>query len=368
MPGGKHMNDMSSPATLDVAFREEGRGAFIMLNRPRALNALTHDMIVSMNLHYLKWAAAPRVYGVVLEAAPGRAFCVGGDIRALVEDASGDIDKALRFFRDEYQHNWTLECFTKPNVALIDGPVMGGGAGISIFGTHRVAGENFRFAMPETTIGFFPDIGGGWFMSRFPGETGLYLALTGKTVERADAFYLGVATHCIPAAQFEAIRAAMIESDPIDPFLDALHRHPGESEIARLRPAIDRIFSAATVEDILSRLDAETGDHAEWARETATAIRRNAPLSLKVTLRQLRLARQAATLKEALITDFRLAARLVGAPDFREGVRAALIDKDRAPKWRPAALSEVTDAMVEACFAPLGEGELTLKDHWTLID
>src|SRR5688572_16565714 len=200
------MNNQSATPAQDVLFREEGRAAFITLNRQQALNALTHDMVTAMNRNYLRWAAAPRIYGVVLEAAPGRAFCVGGDIRALIEAAHGDLDKALGFFRDEYQHNWTLECFTKPNVALIDGPVMGGGVGISIFGTHRVAGENFRFAMPETTIGFFPDIGGGWFMSRFPGETGAYLALTGRSVTREDAFYLGVATHCIPAEQFSAIR------------------------------------------------------------------------------------------------------------------------------------------------------------------
>jgi enoyl-CoA hydratase len=362
------MNDQSSARTLDVVFREEGRAAFIMLNRQQALNALTHDMISGMYKQYLRWAAAPRVYGVVLEAAPGRAFCVGGDIRSLMEIVSGDLDSALRFFRDEYQHNWTLECFIKPNVALIDGPVMGGGVGISIFGTHRVAGENFRFAMPETTIGFFPDVGGGWFMSRFPGETGLYLALTGRTVGRADGYYLGVASHCIPAADFDKIRHAMIESDPIDPFLDELHRHPGDSEIERLRPAIDRAFSGETVEDILSRLDAETGANAEWARETAAAIRRNAPLSLKVTLRQLRLARQNRSLKEALVTDFRLASRLVVAADFREGVRAAVIDKDKNPKWRPATLADVTDDMVEACFAPLGAAELALKDHWTLVD
>jgi enoyl-CoA hydratase len=362
------MNDQSSAPTPDVIFREEGRAAFITLNRQQALNALTHDMISNMNRQYLRWASAPRVYGVVLEAAPGRAFCVGGDIRALIDGAGSDLDAVLNFFRDEYQHNWTLECFTKPNVALIDGPVMGGGVGISIFGTHRVAGENFRFAMPETTIGFFPDVGGGWFMSRFPGETGLYLGLTGRSVGREDGFYLGVASHCVAAADFDKIRHAMVESDPIDPFLDDLHRHPGDSEIERLRPVIDKVFSADTVEEILSRLDAETGAHAEWARETAGAIRRNAPLSLKVTLRQLRLARQAAALKEALVTDFRLAARLVAAPDFREGVRAAVIDKDRNPKWQPATLADVTDDIVEACFAPLGTAELTLKDHWKLID
>src|SRR5262245_58596409 len=179
------MNDQSSPPMADVMFREEGRAAFITLNRGQALNALTHYMISQMNRRYLKWASAPRIYGVVLEAAPGRAFSVGGDIRAVTAGVSGDgLEKAFSFFRDEYQHNWTLQCFTKPNVALIDGPVMGGGVGISIFGTHRVAGEGFRFAMPETSIGFFPDIGGGWFLSRMPGETGTYLALTGRTVGR----------------------------------------------------------------------------------------------------------------------------------------------------------------------------------------
>jgi enoyl-CoA hydratase len=362
------MNDQSNARTPDVIFREEGRAAFITLNRQQALNALTHDMVSGMYRQYLRWAASPRIYGVVLEAAPGRAFCVGGDIRALLENASGDLEKALAFFRDEYQHNWTLECFTKPNVTLIDGPVMGGGVGISIFGTHRVAGEKFQFAMPETTIGFFPDIGGGWFMSRFPGETGTYLALSGRSVQRADGFYLGIASHCVPVADFDKIRHGMIESDPIDPLLADLHRHPGDSEIERLRPVIDKIFSADTVEEILSRLDAESGPHTEWARETAGAIRRNAPLSLKVTLRQLRLARQAATLKEALITDFRLASRLAAAPDFREGVRAAVIDKDRNPKWRPATLAEVTADMVADCFAPLDIPELTLKDHWALVD
>jgi enoyl-CoA hydratase len=361
------MNDQSSAPAADVIFREEGRAAFITLNRSQALNALTHDMVASMNKRYLRWAAAPRIYGVVLESASERAFCVGGDIRSVVDQAQNAPEKAEAFFRDEYQHNWTLECFTKPNVALIDGPVMGGGVGISIYGTHRVAGERFRFAMPEVTIGLFPDIGGGWFMSRFPGETGTYLALTGRSVGRVDGFYLGIASHCIPAADFDKIRHAMIESDPIDPVLAALHQDPGEGEIAPLQDAIDRIFAAETMEDILARLDAETGTHAEWARGTAALIRQNAPLSLKITLRQLRMARGNALLKDALVTDFRLATRMVAAPDFREGVRAAIIDKDRNPRWQPASLADVSDEMVASFFAPL-EQELSLIDHWRLLD
>ncbi len=361
------MNDQSAPHALDVIFREEGRAAFITLNRPQALNALTHDMVAAMNRHYLKWASAPRIYGVVLEAAPGRVFCVGGDVRALVQKAAENLDETLAFFRTEYQHDWTLQCFTKPNVALINGAVMGGGVGISQYGTHRVAGEGYRFAMPEVGIGFFPDVGASYFLSRLPGETGLYLALTGRTIGREDAYYLGLASHCVAAADFDKICQAMIESDPIDPVLEGLHRHPGDSPIAGMRAPIDRIFDAESVEEILSRLDAETGAHAEWARETADVIRQHAPLSLKVALRQLRMGR-GIPMKEALVTEFRLAARFVVSPDFREGVRAALVDKDRAPKWQQSTLAEVTDAMVAACFAPLGEQELHLTDHWTLVD
>jgi enoyl-CoA hydratase len=352
----------------DVLIREEGRAGFLILNRPKALNALTRDMIGTLERHYLKWASTARIYGIVLEAVPGRAFCGGGDIRSLVSGIDSGLEAVLQFFKDEYQHNWTLERFTKPNVALIDGIVMGGGVGISLYGTHRVASEKIVFAMPETGIGFFPDIGGGYFLSRFPGETGLYLALTARSVGCADAFYLGVTTHCVDAAAFDQIRHAMIEGDPIDPVLDNLHRDPGEAELARLQPVIDRVFSADSVEAVLSRLDAETGTHADWAREAAAAIRQRAPLSLKVTFRQIREGRLKPTLKDQLKVEFRLAARMLVRNDLREGVRAALIDRDNPPKWQPATLEDVTDDMVDACFAPLDSGEIDLEDRWTLVD
>lgn len=361
------MSEPSSPSS-EILMREEGRAAFLTLNRQNALNSLTHDMVRTLESQYLKWASTPRIYGVILEAVPGRAFCGGGDIRALIAGMATDMDATIQFFRDEYQHNWSLECFTKPNISLIDGIVMGGGVGIAIYGTHRVAGENFLFAMPENGIGFFPDVGGGFFLSRLPGETGLYLGLTGNSVRRADAYYLGIATHCIDAAEFDQIRHAVIEGDPIDPVLDKLHRNPGESELAALRPIIDRIFSVSGVEEILSRLDAETGEHAEWARETAATIRKRAPLSLKVTLRLVREGRSKPTLKHELMTEFRLVRRFLSQPDIQEGVRAALIDRDQSPKWQPASLEEVTQEMVDACFAPLGDGELSLTDHWTLAD
>ncbi|MGB0084600.1 MAG: enoyl-CoA hydratase/isomerase family protein [Rhodomicrobiaceae bacterium] len=361
---------MSEPSTSadDLIVREEGRAGFLTLNRPKALNALTREMINTLEERYLKWASTARIYGIVLDAVPGRAFCGGGDIRAAAAAIDTDFDAVTQFFRDEYQHNWTLDRFTKPNVSLVNGIVMGGGIGISMFGTHRIAGENLQFAMPETGIGLFPDIGGGYFLSRFPGETGLYLGLTGHSIGPSDAYHLGFATHCIDAADFDTIRHAMIEGDPIDPVLAALHRDPGEGELAALRPAIDRIFSADSVEAILARLENEAGAHAVWAKETAAILRQRAPLSLKVAFRQIREGRHRASLKDELQVEFRIVCRLMKRADLREGVRALLIDRDRSPKWQPATLEEVTDAMVDACFAPLGEKEIDLKDRWTLID
>jgi enoyl-CoA hydratase len=240
--------------------------------------------------------------------------------------------------------------------------------GIYIYGTHRVAGENFRFSMPETGLGFFPDVGGSYFLSRLPGEMGVYLGLTGETVGPADAWHLGLVSHYIPSSDFDMIHNALVESEPIDPFLDELNRDPGTGPLAVLMPVIDRVFSGATMEEIFARLDGQTGEYAEWAQKTAAALRKRAPLSLKVTLRQIREGGKLPRLKEALAMEFRLASRFLAGHDFREGIRAAMIDKDQAPRWQHASLSEVTDTMVDAYFAPLGEGELALKDYWTLDD
>jgi enoyl-CoA hydratase len=361
------MTDQSNE-TPAILFREEGRAGFITLNRPEKLNALTHDMIKSLGPQYIKWGAPGRIYGIVLEAAPCSTFCSGGDVLAIAEAAKADPVAAAEYFRDEYQHDWTLECFSKPHVALIDGMVMGGGVGISIYGTHRVAGENYGLAMPEVGIGFFPDVGASFVLARLPGEMGVYLGLTGRSIGRADACYLELVSHCVDAADFDKVRHAMIEGDPIDPVLDDLHRDPGVSKLAELQPVIDRLFEGSTVEEILTNLDAEQGEHAAWAQETAATIRRSAPLSLKITLRHIREARKFRNVKEALMVDFRIASRMVGAPDLQEGVRAMLIDKDRAPQWQPRTLAEVSDAMVDAYFAPLiSENELELTDHWTLV-
>ncbi len=354
------------PSEAEILFHENGRAGIATLNRPQAYNALTLTMIRGLEAHHLKWARSPKIYGVLLRAR-GEAFCSGGDLRALYEQMqAGEKDAALAYFREEYQHCWTLQSFTKPNVALIDGLMMGGGAGICLYGTHRVAGDGFAFAMPETGIGFFPDVGGSYFLPRMRGQIGVYLALSGHAMNAADAYWLGVVTHCIASERFPQIEEALAQSDPIDPFLDSLHRDPGESELASRQPVIDHCFSASSVEDILSRLGGVSDRDEAWAKDTAKILRRRSPVSLKVTLRLLRESRN--SLKCALQSEYRVTARLLDGEDFAEGIRAKLIDKDQTPLWKPASLQAVSGEMVASYFAPLADRELTLKDHWTLVE
>src|SRR5262249_6561449 len=222
------------------------------------------------------------------------------------------------------------------------------------------------FAMPETGIGFFPDIGGGWFLPRMPGMIGMYLGLTGRHCARADAFYAGVVTHCIPAAQFETVKAAMIEGEPIDPVTDGLHEHPGESWLEKHREPIDRIFSASTLGGIMKSLESEEGPWRAWAQETLGTLAKKSPLSLKVTFEQIRRGKSYKTLKEALIIEYRLATRMVQQPDFLEGVRAIVIDKDQSPRWQPSSLGQVDDAFVQSLFAALPGGDLELTGYSAL--
>jgi enoyl-CoA hydratase len=354
--------DMSE-ASNEIVTTMEGRAAIVRLNRPKALNAVTLEMIHGLSALYHRCAKDPHIYGVVMEAE-GKAFSAGGDIRTIHGLIQNDLARAGTFYAEEYQHNWLLQCFRKRHVALMNGVTMGGGVGISIFGTHRVAGENMAFAMPETGIGFFPDIGGSWFLPRMPGMVGMFLGLTGHICRRADAYYAGAATHCVPAAQFEAVKAAMIEAEPIDAVLDSLHEHPGESFLKKHREPIDRIFAAPSVEEIIKRLENEQGPWREWAQQTLAALAKKAPLSLKVAFEQLRRGKSYKTLKEALTVEYRLATRLIRMPDFPEGIRAVIVDKDQSPKWQPASMAEVSDGFVQSLFEPLSQGDLTLADYW----
>ncbi|MGA9765069.1 MAG: enoyl-CoA hydratase/isomerase family protein [Rhodomicrobium sp.] len=347
----------------DIVTAIEGRAAIVRLSRPKALNAVTFEMIRELEALCHRFARDPHIYAILMEAE-GKAFSAGGDIRTIRDWIRNDLPQADRFYAVEYQHNWSLQCLRRRHIALMNGIAMGGGVGISIFGTHRVAGEKMAFAMPETGIGFFPDIGGGWFLPRMPGMAGMYLGLTGRICGRADAYYAGAVTHCIPEAKFETVKAAVIEAEPIDPILDGLHEPPGESYLEKHSEPVGRIFSAPSLEEILRRLENERGTWQDFAGETLAALSKKSPLSLKVAFEQLRRGKSYRTLKEALIVEYRLATRLIRMHNFSEGIRAVIVDKDQSPKWQPASLSEVSDAFVQSLFEPLPGGDLKLIDYW----
>ena len=338
---------------LSVAL--DGCVAVVTLNRPRALNALTTVMRAALAAAMPGFARDPQVYAVLLRSVSEKAFSTGSDVREIVRLAQAGRTQALRAFADEYRLNWLMECFSKPTISLIDGMVMGGGIGISGYGTHRVAGENYRWAMPETAIGLFPDVGVAYALARL-GPTGQYLGLTGRTIGRADAFRLGFATHCIPAQQLATIQAELALANPVDPLLDGLHRDPGEGELAEHQAAIDEAFGGGSVEDIRLRLEGIQGHSRAWAQEVIADLGKRSPTSLKVTHRHIIEGRQL-DIRQMLMMDYRLVARFLDGHDFYEGVRAALIDKDGAARWRPARLEDVTGGLLDAYFEPLPAGE-----------
>ena len=346
----------------DVEVTIRNAGCVVTLNRPKALNALTTDMRAQVARNMVGLRRNPEIYALIICSSSARAFCAGGDVREMSALAQTDQQAARDMLAAEYQLNWNLECFSKPTISLIDGMIMGSGVGLSAYGTHRVAGTGYVFAMPEVAIGFFPDVGVSSLLARMPSEIGTYLGLTGAKIDRADAFYLGVVTHCIAADKFAAITAQLCDADPVDPVLDALHEDPGASHIKELAPVIQRCFAASDVAQIIANLQAVRGDHQQWADETIAAMTAASPLSLKVTLRLIRAA-QTMDLRQTLIVDYRLGCRFVAAADFHEGVRAALIDKDGKPQWQPARLEDVTEEMVDAYFMPLGDDDLQLKSR-----
>lgn len=368
-PMTTRQDNQASAHTADVICAKDNRAGLVILNRPRALNALSLDMIRDMEAHFHACANDPHIYGVVQRARDDGAFCAGGDVKAIYNSRESDPEAGICFYREEYQHNWTLHRFIKPTVSLINGLCMGGGVGISVHGTHRIAGKDYRLAMPETAIGLFPDIGASHVLPRLPGRIGLYMGLTGAVIGPADGYRLGLATHCIAAEKFDEIAAAMYEAEPIDPFLDSLHADPGEGELTRLRPAIDRCFAAGSLPEIIARLEAETGDTRDWAQTTLASLRAHSPTSLKLTHRLYEEGARADSLKASLKLEFRSAVGCLRAHDHHEGVRAKMIDKDNAPQWQPARLEDVSDAAIDAYLAPLEDvPELELADHWTLIE
>jgi enoyl-CoA hydratase len=302
------------------------------------------------------WTTDAAVSTVVVDAMPGRAFCAGGDIRAIYDAGRKADGSVMRFFETEYRLNAAIHSFPKPHVALIDGYAFGGGCGVSVHGSHRVVSEKAVLAMPETAIGLFPDIGATFFLNRLPGEIGMYLALTGARIDAADAIHCGLATHYVSSADHALLLSRLIGGEAADAALADMSKAPSAGgDLATHRGAIERAFGGASIEEILERLE----DEGEWGKESASLLKTRSPTSLKVTHRQMR---EGATLDfhSCQRMEFRIMARMMSGHDFYEGVRAALIDKDQAPRWRPARLEEVIENGIDRFFAPLGEREFTL--------
>ena len=347
----------SSPGTpeAEAICVRAGRAGLITLNRPQALNALTLGMVRAMRKALDAWADDPEITCVVVQGAGEKAFCAGGDIRRLVEAGrEGRPEEALTFWREEYELNALIADYPKPYIALIDGICMGGGVGISLHGSHRVAGERYLFAMPEVGIGFFPDVGASYALPRLPGRTGLYLALTGARLKCADALALGLATHAVPSEAFDAIRESLQAGDPPDAVLADHARDPGPPPLDAQRAMIDRVFDEGSVAEIIADLEFEGS---EAARQIAKTIKGKSPTSLRIAFEQMRIG---ATIdfREAMRMEFRIVSRILDGKDFYEGVRAVLVDKDQKPQWDPAKLDDVSDEAVAAYFAPLVNAEL----------
>jgi len=352
----------------DILFGREGGVGTVLLNRPQALNAFTLGMYRQFDPALRNWAADPAVHAVLIEGAGDRAFCAGGDVRAVYEAGkgiAGDRSFTSVFFAEEYRIISFIHHYPRPYVAIIDGITMGGGAGVSVNGAYRVATERTMFAMPETGIGLFPDVGATRFLNLCPGQIGRYLGLTGVRLGAADALYCGFATHFVPHERLPELRAALTgiawedgrERAQVEAVLDRFNEDPGPPPLAARRAVIDRCFTGDSIEAILDALQSETGDP-QWAAETRALLLTKSPTSLRITSRQLTLG-QGLDLEAALRLEYRMTQHVMAAHDFYEGVRAALVDKDQRPHWRPASLAEVDERTAEAYFAPLGEGELT---------
>jgi len=341
--------------TEDVLTYIEGRAGRIRLNRPKAIHALNTAMCAAILEALAAWEVDPSVEIILIDHAEGRGFCAGGDIRMLAESGAKDGAEARAFFHTEYRMNHRLFTYPKRTVAFMDGITMGGGVGISLPCRYRVATENTRFAMPETGIGLFPDVGGGWYLSRLPGRTGQYLALSGARIDGADCLALGLATHYLPSDALDACKVALIEpSADLHGQIKAFGTGAPIARIVEQRGHIDRLFASDRLEDILTALAADPGD---WARDTLATLATKSPQTMKVALRQLKEGKTMPDFAAEMAQEYAIGCRVVMRHDFIEGVRAVIIDKDNAPKWNPATAEGVTDALLDGIFAPLPEGE-----------
>jgi enoyl-CoA hydratase len=327
----------------------------LRLNRPRALNSLTLEMVRTMQVALDAFAEDPAIAVVLVTGEGDRGLCAGGDIRVIYESGRAGADLAKTFWREEFRLNAAISHFPKPYIAIMDGITMGGGVGISAHGSGRMVTERTRLAMPETGIGYFPDVGATWLLSRGPGEFGTYLGLTGEQIGAADAIEAGLADVFVPSEELAALTGALsslpIGSTPeqLSQALQGSSRPAPRSVLGANRSAIDRLFAFDSVEAIIAALETEPG---EFARKALDALRSKSPISLKLTLRLLRLGRASSSLEECLERELGACAKILSTADFYEGIRAAVIDKDRNPKWSPGNLAAVTDEMVDAYLEP----------------
>lgn len=341
----------------EVIIRREGRAGRITLNRPKALNALTYPMVLAIHDALKRWEQDPEIAVVILDGAGDRALCAGGDVRAIYESASEGSGFARKFWADEYRLNAYIGRYPKPYVAFMDGIVMGGGIGLSGHGSHRIVTERSQLAMPETGIGLIPDVGGTWLLAHAPGETGIYLGLTGERMRGAGTMYARFADSFVPSSRLADLAKALSEienSSDVDSVIARFSEAPPPSDLASHAREIDATFCFDSVEKIR---DALASMNTDWSRKTLEELDRRSPLALKLTLAAIRNARTLPSLEAALNVEYRLTVRLLEHGEFLEGVRALLVDKDKTPKWNPPRLADVTDEMVAQFLSPLPPNE-----------
>ena len=342
----------------EILFEQRGKAGFVTLNRPKALNALSHKMVTALAAQLSAWAADPGIVHVVVTGAGEKAFCAGGDIRSIYDARqAGQVEGLDAFFRDEYLLNAQIKAYPKPYVALINGIVMGGGVGVSVHGSHRVGTEKTLFAMPETGIGFFPDVGGTYFLPRMPKRSGVYCALSAGRLKQGDALATGVLTHAISEENVKDLELSLETADDIGAALAPYLVTPEQGPVMEHLEEIERAFSAPSVEEILSRLEASGSD---FALKTAATIRDKSPTSVLIAFEQMRRGAEL-SFNDCMKLEYRIVSRILKGTEFYEGIRAVLVDKDQAPKWAPSRFSQVDSADLASYFERPPDGDLPLS-------
>ena len=347
---------MNATGEDEIVVRREGRAGWLTLNRPKALNALTYGMVTRLWQELNAWAVDPAVDIVLLDGAGERALCAGGDVRSLYESRVQGSQFARRFWSDEYRLNALIKSYPKPFVAIQDGIVMGGGIGVSAHASHRIVTERSHLAMPETTIGLIPDVGGTWLLGHAPGESGAYLGLSSAPMTAADAIYAKFSDTYVPSTALADLKTQICDANAgsIDAVIARFAGNPGQSTLAQHAAEIDAAFAAESVTGVIERLKAMPGAFAEHALKSLAA---KSPKAMQLTLAAIHQARRLPSLDAALEVEYRLVCRLFEDGEFPEGVRALIVDKDRKPKWSPASLAELPDDLVARYLAPMPEGE-----------